>query len=184
MQATGQPCHRGRIGALLGAEDLGRALEGSAHVAQHEHPCAAQAAGLLDRGDRPRAAVGGRASADGDQDRGRAGAHGGDDQLARAARRGGFGIALVPVDQPQPRGLGHLDHRCDPVLEQCEPGTPRPPERVGDPRADGLSAQREQQRLHRPLAAVGDRQRVGRAPSGLGARVPSPPPPGWRGTSP
>ena len=124
---------------------------------------AAQAAVLLDRLERARAAVGRGRAADAEQHDLRAGVDGGADQLAGAVRRRRPGVALVLGHEPEAGGGGHLEHGRAAVLDQPELRA-RAGARAGrcTSAAIGLAAEREQQRLHRALAAVGQRAQVGR----------------------
>ena len=89
VQPLGQPLDRRGVGALLRAEDLGRALERRAHVAQARR-AARRAARRRPRSPRwrPARAVGGGAAAAGDEHDLGAGLDGRDDELAGPARRG------------------------------------------------------------------------------------------------
>ena len=96
-----------------------------------------------------------------------------------------LGVALVLGHEPEPARLRHLDDRGAAVVEQPEAGVDRPAERVVDARRRRLAAEREQQHLHRPLAAVGERAAGRRQPArGARARGRSPPRPRSRGTCP
>ena len=103
VEALLQPLDHRRVGALLRPEDARRVLERRAHVAQHDDLRAAEPAGLLDRLERARAAVGRRRAADRDEDHRRAGARRRGDQLAGAVGRGRPRVALVLGDQRRAR---------------------------------------------------------------------------------
>ena len=72
------------------------------------------------------------------------------------------GVALVLGDQAEAGRRRHLEHGRAAVLDQPELRLDRPPERIGHLDADRLAAQRQQDRLHRALAAVRQRAQVGR----------------------
>ena len=98
-----EPLDHLRVGALLRPEHLGAALQRRAHVAQHDDLRAAQPAGVLDRLQRARAAVGRRRAADRDEDHLRAALHRGGDQLAGAVGGRRPGVALVLGDEAEAR---------------------------------------------------------------------------------
>ena len=100
VQPRLQPGHRRGVGALLRAEDRGRALERRADVGEDHEPRAAQPAVLLDRLERARAAVGRRRAADADDHHLRAGVDRRADQLAGAVR------ASPPRRRARPRSRG------------------------------------------------------------------------------
>ena len=154
---------RRAVGALLRREDRGGALERGADVAQDDERGPAQAAGRLDRGDGPGAAVGGRAAARGHEHHPRARVDRRRDQLAGAARaRRPRRLGRRLADEAEAAGLGDLDHRRPAVLEQTEAGGHRPAERVVGLGPGRLPAQRGEQDGQRALAAVGQRAEVGR----------------------
>ena len=72
-----------------------------------------------------------------------------------------LGVALVFGDQREPARRRDLDDRGGAVLDEREAGADLAPEWVADRRARGLAAEREQQGLHRALAAVRERAEVG-----------------------
>ena len=108
------------------------------------------------------------------------------DQLAGAVGDAAQASRSSSATSAEPGRRRHLHHRGPAVLDQGV-AAPRPRARAGPrtSRGGGLAAQREQQRLHRPLAAVGDRA-GGRAAPGrrARARARSPRPPRRRGTCP
>ena len=112
-----------------------RLLERRAHVAQHHEPRAPQPAGLLDRLDRARAAVGRRAAAGGDEDDRGARRRGGDDQLARAARRRRRASRSSGATRLSPLASATSTIAVPPSSISAKPAFDRPPQRIGGDRA-------------------------------------------------
>ena len=141
---------------------------------------------LLDRLDRARAAVGRRAAARGDEHDLRAGLDRRGDQLAGARARRRLGVALVRA--PRAPGRSPRRPRRSPSRR---PRPARSPARTGRPSGScasvplRLAAERGEQHLERPLAAVGDRAQVGRLEARRArSRARPPPRPRSRGTCP
>jgi hypothetical protein len=154
------------VGTLLWSEDARRILECRLDVAEHHQPCRAQPAAVADRLDRAGAAVGGRAAADGDEDLARAARGGGQDQLARTARRGAPRIALGGGEQREAGRLRHLDDGGRGAVDEAEVAVDGAPAWIGGARRHELTAACLDEQRHRPLAAVGDGAEVG-LPAGL-----------------
>ena len=70
------------------------------------------------------------------------------------------------VDQGEPGGRGHLDQRGAAVLDQPVAGLDLAPERVLHARRDRLAAEVDEQGVERAVAAVGEREQVGRHQAG------------------
>ena len=112
-----------------------------------------------ERLQRAAAAVGRGAAADGDHHLARAGVDGGSDQLAGAATRGRRprrARRRAGATAPRP-GPARRPRRGRRRGSRTPPPTSRP-ERIGRRRAQDPAAARPHHRLHRALAAVGDRQ--------------------------
>ena len=97
------------------------------------------------------------------------------DHLAHAERRGVERIPLGARDEGDAGGLRHLHDRR--LADHAINGLRRPPGRAGHRHRAQLSAESGGERLHRPLAAVGERThhafRLGEhAPRALGGGVP------------
>ena len=115
---------------------------------------------------RARAAVRGGRAAHAEHDDARARVDRGADELARPVRGGRPGVALRLGHEAEPGGRGHLEDRRRPVLDQRELRGERATERVVHVGGHQLAAQAGQQRVERPLAAVGHRAEVGRHQAG------------------
>ena len=110
----------------------------------------------------PGAAVGGGGAADRDEDHLRPARDRVGDQLAGAVGARGPGVALVLRDEREPGGRRHLDQRGAALLDEAVARLDLAAERVLDPRGDGLAAEVDEHRVERAVAAVGQRQEVGR----------------------
>jgi hypothetical protein len=121
---------------------------------------------LLDRLERTRAAVRGGGAADADDHDLGAGVYRRADQLARAVRGGGPRVARVLGDEAEPGGGRHLEHGGAAVLDQRERRVHGVAERPAHARGVRLAAERQHQRLHRPLATVRERAQIRREQPG------------------
>ena len=178
MQPRREPLDRIRIRTLLRSEHASGLLEGGAHVAEHDEPRALNAAGALDRLDRPGATVGGGAAADAEIDGPGSVGKRGRDELAGAGGARGNGVALGLSDEAQAAGGGGVHERD--VPRQAELGLDRAAQRVGDRGLPALGAQPGGERVQRALAAVSDGAEIRRAPGGVAGRDRLRPPPRWR----
>ncbi|GHE50949.1 hypothetical protein GCM10018785_20970 [Streptomyces longispororuber] len=192
LQARGQLLHLGGGRALLGAEHPGHAALAAQHVvrvAGHDQLGAGQArveAGGVDavqarqlpaaarqfpavgvqepdaQGlERARAAVGRPRVAAADQDAARARVERGADQLAHAVRRGGPRVAQVARHQAQAGGGRQVHHGGAPA-EEREVGADALAERAGRGQRHEPPAARRGEGLRGALAAVHERDQVGR----------------------
>ena len=145
------------VGTLLRAIGARSSQEGNVRVTE------ADDLGVLgiERLESAEPGVGRRAAAAGDQDLPGASRDRRGDQLAGSARARPERIEAIRIEAPEARGLRDLDDRGPPVIAgQREPALDRVPERVvsGDP--GPITADRVEQDIGRPLAAVGDRARI------------------------
>ena len=134
---------------------------------------AAEAAGLADRADRARAAVGRGAAADAEVDDLGAGLDGGDDQLTGAERARGERRRARPARPGRgrwPPPSRRSDRAPAPRRAPNDASIGRPSGSLTVGRAK-LAAERGQQRVERPLAAVGDRAQVDRTAGAAAARA-------------
>ena len=171
VEPLGQLAHHRRVRALLRPEHAGGVLERRAHVAEHVHlhvtPASSSASSAPappsvvaeppDRHDHP---LGARLDRR-------------DDQLARPARRGRPGVALLLGDEAEPARLRHLhDAPCRRPSMRAKRASTGPAERVADPRASPLAAaawtaaRRSSPRRRPPPAAPPPSRPAARSPRG------------------
>ena len=104
----------------------------------------------------PRPGVVRRAASDADEDPGNTSGRRGSDEIARSTGRCPLGVASGLRDQRQPGRPGHLHHTQRPVgtVDNGELGLDRVPQRARDGSPVPLPAERDDQRIERPLASV------------------------------
>jgi len=166
-EAVGQPLHLLRRGALLWSEDLGRALERDGRVAEHFEARIAGTAGSLECVDRPAAAVGRAAPARCDEHTGDAGTDRRRDQLARPGAAGRLRITLGGRHQVESRRRRGFHDRGLAVPEEGIPALDRPAQGVMRRRGAPFAAERRDEDLGRPVAAIGGGAEVGARPGPL-----------------
>ena len=119
VEALAEPLHHAPASApFCGPNTSAQRSHGSCTSHSTTIRAPPQAAGLLDRLQRPRAAVGGGRAADRDEDHLRAALDRGGDQLAGAVGAGRPRVALVFGDEREPGGRRHLHQRGAAALDQ------------------------------------------------------------------
>ncbi len=161
VQVSGQTLHPLRRRALLGPEDLGRTLEWGQHVAGQLQAHPPEAATLLDRGQRAHSTVGGGRAADRQDRVFGARISCGQDQLSRSPAARPLRVALLLIQQREPRGPGHLQQRGAGVGEPQPLRLDRASQGVAAIGTAQLSADRLAQHLDRSFPAVCDRALLG-----------------------